>query len=268
MAGGGRDRVAAVVGRDRAIVWAGVLGLAALAWGYLIHLHRGMGAAPGGGMGTMSGMGPVLAPWTGTDALVTLAMWVVMMVAMMLPSAAPVILLFATVNRRRCEQGGVAVPTAVFVLAYLLMWGAFSVAATGAQWGLQTVALLSPAMATTSPVLGGVLLIAAGVYQLTPLKAVCLARCRSPLGFLMTEWREGVKGALRMGVRHGTYCLGCCWVLMTLLFAAGVMNLLWVAAITAFVLLEKVAPGGVWIGRVASAAMILGGLTVLAGLGA
>jgi predicted metal-binding membrane protein len=254
--------VAAVVARDRTLVWAGIVGLTAGAWGYLLHLHGAM--AMGDGMAAAPGLAPALAPWTVAELAFTVVMWAAMMVGMMLPAAAPVILLIAAIHRRRREQGGPAGGTPLFVLGYLLVWGGFSVAAALAQWGLHAVALLSPAMATTSPLVGGLLLIAAGVYQLTPLKEACLAHCRSPLGFLMTEWREGAGGALRMGLRHGAYCLGCCAVLMGILFVTGVMNLLWVAAITGFVLLEKAAPGGRLIGRVGSVALIGGGLVALA----
>ncbi|MGH7264006.1 MAG: DUF2182 domain-containing protein [Candidatus Rokuibacteriota bacterium] len=254
------DPIAALLARDRAVVWGGVAVLAAGAWGYLVHLRRGMAGMEG--MADMPGMAPVLAPWTGTDLAFAVAMWAVMMVAMMLPATAPVVLLFAALNRTRRERGGVGVPSAVFVLGYLAVWTGFSVAAALAQWGLHAATLLSPALTTTSPLVAGVLLVAAGVYQLTPLKRACLARCRSPLGFFLTRWRDGVGGAFRMGADHGVYCLGCCWVLMGLLFVVGVMNLAWVAAITAFVLLEKVAPGGVLIGRLASVGLIAAGLLV------
>jgi len=249
------DPIATLAARDRAVIWGGLAALVLAAWGYLLHLQRSMA-----GMETMSGH---LVPWTGADFAFTVAMWAIMMVGMMLPSAAPVILLFAAVNRKRREQGGVAVPTAIFAAGYLLVWGGFSVGAALAQWGLHAAALLSPALATTSPVAGGAFLVAAGVYQLTPLKEVCLAHCRSPLGFFMTEWRDGAAGALRMGLRHGSYCLGCCWLLMGLLFVTGVMNLLGVAAIAAFVLVEKVAPAGHLVGRVASWGLIAAGLAVL-----
>lgn len=262
---GGEDRVAAVVRRERALVWTGVAGLTLGAWGYLVHLSRSMAEmAPAGAMGGMLGMAPVLAPWTAADVAFTVSMWAVMMVGMMLPAAAPVILLFAAVNRKRREQGGVAVPTAIFVLAYLTVWSGFSVGAALAQWGLQRAAVLSPMLATTSPIVGGGLLVAAGLYQLTPLKRVCLTHCRSPLGWLMTEWRDGTLGAFVMGFRHGAYCLGCCWVFMGLLFVTGVMNLVWVAVIAGFVLLEKAAPGGVLVSRIASAALIVAGLVLLA----
>jgi predicted metal-binding membrane protein len=259
-----QDPILRLVGRQRAIVWGGLVAVAGLAWLYLLLLARGMsGPGAGGRMVDLPGMGPALTAWTTTDVLFTLSMWAAMMVAMMLPAAAPMIMLFAAVNRRRRSELGVAVPTGIFVLGHLLVWTAFSVGATLAQWGLHTRALLSPAMATTSPLVGGALLMAAGVYQLTSLKTRCLTHCRSPLGFLMTAWREGGGGALRMGLHHGVYCLGCCWVLMALLFVTGVMNLLWVAVITAFVLVEKVGPDGVVMGRLAGLLMILAGLIVL-----
>jgi predicted metal-binding membrane protein len=187
-------------------------------------------------------------------------MWAVMMVAMMLPSAAPTILLFAGVSRRRRLQGRPAVPAAVFTLGYLLVWMLYAAAAATAQWELHRLALLSPAMASASPLLGGGLLVAAGVYQWMPLKGACLSHCRSPLGFFSTEWREGAWGALLMGMRHGSFCVGCCWLLMALLFVAGVMNLLWVAAIAGFVLLEKLLPGGARLGKAVGVLLILWGV--------
>jgi predicted metal-binding membrane protein len=249
----------AVLKRDRTIVLAGVAGLSALAWAYLLALawrmpHREM---------AMAMAMPHMQAWEATEVILTWVMWAVMMVAMMTPSAAPMILMFATVNRRRRGQQGPFVPTTVFLLGYLLVWGGFSVVATLAQWGLHTAALLSPMMVSTSPMLGGLLLLAAGIFQWTPLKSTCLTQCRSPLGFLMTEWREGASGALLMGLRHGRYCVGCCWVLMALLFVAGVMNLLWVAAMAVFVLVEKVLPRGELVGRVVGSMLMLAGLVLL-----
>jgi predicted metal-binding membrane protein len=174
-----------------------------------------------------------------------------MMVAMMIPSAGPVILTFAAINRKRREKEEPFVPTLAFVSGYLATWTAFSAAAALAQWSLHSVALLSPAMVSTSPLLAGILLMAAGVFQWTRFKGACLRHCRTPLSFLMTEWREGYKGAFLMGLRHGTFCAGCCWALMALLFVAGVMNMWWIAIITVFVLIEKVAPRGQWVGRLA-----------------
>ncbi|MBI2016955.1 MAG: DUF2182 domain-containing protein [Candidatus Rokubacteria bacterium] len=173
-------------------------------------------------------------------------MWAVMMVAMMLPAAAPMILMFVAVNRRRRTEGGGTplVNTGLFVLGYLVVWTAFSVAAALAQWGLHSAALLSDDAMSAAPVVGALVLAAAGVWQLTPLKYACLARCQAPIGFLLGEWRDGNRGAVVMGLRHGLFCLGCCWVLMGLLFVGGVMNLAWVAAIAAFVLVEKLVPAG------------------------
>jgi predicted metal-binding membrane protein len=190
-------------------------------------------------------------------------MWAVMMVAMMLPSAAPMILLVASLQRRRRERASPAAPTAVFAAGYLLVWALFSAVAASTQWLLHQAALLSPAMASTSPILGGLLLITAGLYQWLPLKSACLSHCRSPIGFLGSEWREGSAGALVMGARHGLFCLGCCWALMTLLFVGGVMHLPWVAAIAGLVLVEKVVRGGPWIGRLAGLGLIGWGLSVL-----
>ena len=189
-------------------------------------------------------------------------MWAVMMVAMMTPSSSPMILMFSEMNRRRAEHQGPVVRTGIFVLGYLIAWAAYSAAAATAQWVLHGLALVSPMMVSTSPYLGGGLLVAAGIFQWTPLKRACLTQCRSPIGFIMTEWREGPRGALVMGLRHGVYCVGCCWVLMALLFVAGVMNLVWVAAIATFVLVEKLPGAGERVGRVAGVIMVLAGVAL------
>lgn len=246
-----------VLRHDRAVAALALLALVAAAWVALLRMHDRMMPGDMAGMPGMAISTPH--PWTLADVGLLFFMWAVMMVAMMLPSAAPMILLFASVNRRRRERAGPAVPTAVFVAGYLLVWTGFSAAAALTQAALHQAALLSPAMATTSPVLGGFLLIVAGIYQWLPIKSACLGHCRSPLGFLAGEWRDGDRGALVMGMRHGLFCLGCCWALMVLLFVAGVMNLAWVAAIAGLVLVEKVAPGGPWVGRI--------GGVVLAGAG-
>ncbi len=222
-------------------------------------------AAPraGGGMAPMM-LG--MATASGAPGLGWLiGMWAVMMVAMMLPSATPTILLFAGVSRRRRMQGWPAAPVAVFTLGYLAVWTAYAALAATAQWELHRLALLSPAMTSASPLVAGGILIAAGVYQWAPLKGACLSHCRSPLGFFSTEWREGVGGALLMGMRHGSFCVGCCWLLMALLFVAGVMNLLWIATIAGFVLLEKLVHGGEWLARAAGVGLILWGVWVMAG---
>ena len=247
--------------RDRLVVISSLLAVVVLAWAYLL-LGAGMG---------MHEMGMPMpghhAMWTPGYAAVVLAMCAVMMAAMMLPSAAPMILLYGTIARRKLETGHVVVGTGVFSLGYLAVWTAFTLAAVGLQFALEHAALLSPMMVMTSRVLAGLVMIGAGVYQWTPLKQACLRRCRSPLEFFLTEWREGTRGALTMGMRHGAFCLGCCWMLMLLLFVGGVMNLAWIAGIALFVVVEKLAPAGHWIGRVAGVALIVwGGSTAIAGL--
>jgi len=217
-------------------------------------------------MGAMD-MAPVMAmpqvrSWEGVELLLLFVMWAVMMVAMMVPSVAPLILMFARANRREGADRVVG-SAGILLLGYLLVWWSFSGLAALAQWGLHGAAVLSPMMASTSPVFGGLLLVAAGVFQFTPLKHACLGRCRSPMGFLLSEWRRGRWGALTMGLKHGAYCVGCCWALMALLFVAGVMNLLWVAAIAVFVLLEKTAPMGEMLGRVTGVALVLAGIALL-----
>jgi predicted metal-binding membrane protein len=242
--------------RDRLVVAVGLLALAGLAWAYLAHSASLMPAHAGMAM-------PDAAPWSLGQATGLALMWVVMMTAMMVPSVAPVILLFANVSRRRRLQGVLAAPVSVFVLGYLLAWAGYAVLAALSQSLLHSAALLSPAMASVSPRLGGGLLLLAGVYQWLPLKGACLSHCRSPLGFFTAEWREGVSGALMMGLRHGSYCVGCCWALMALLFVAGVMNLVWVAVIAGFVLAEKVVPNGRLLGRITGALLAGWGLWIV-----
>ena len=249
--------------RDRVVVSAALAVLVAAAWLYLLHLVSEMSKMAMPDMPGMAMAMPAMHPWSWVEVGALVIMWSVMMVAMMTPSAAPMILMFAAIHRRRAAEGRPAVPTAIFVLGYLVVWTAFSVAAALAQAGLHAAALLSPAMTATSPFLAGGLLVAAGLFQWTPLKRACLATCRSPMSFLMSSWREGRGGAFLMGVRHGLYCLGCCWALMALLFVAGVMNLLWVAALAVIVLVEKVVPAGDLAGRIAGVAMIAAGVLLV-----
>ena len=231
--------LAEVLKRDRAIVAFGLAGVAILSWTYLIYMDWGMRHMD---VGLEMVIMPAMEHWTARDLVLVFLMWAVMMVAMMVPAASPVILLFAEINRRRNEQQGTLVATGQFLLGYLTAWTGFSVLATLAQWGLLTATLVSPMMESTSKALGAGLLLAAGLFQFSRLKDACLAHCRSPIGFLATEWCRGSWGAFSMGLKHGGYCLGCCWALMGLLFAFGVMNLLWVASISILVLAEKIAP--------------------------
>jgi predicted metal-binding membrane protein len=198
----------------------------------------------------------------GIELLVLFAMWAAMMVAMMAPSAAPLVLKFAHANRRK-GASRVAGAAGSLLVGYLLAWVGFSVPAALLQWALHGAGLLSHMMESSNAVLDGLLLATAGAFQFTSLKHACLLRCRSPLSFLMSDWREGQWGALRMGLKHGAYCVGCCWLLMLLMFVAGVMNLLWAAAIAVLVLLEKVVPTGHLLARVAGAALIAVGIAFL-----
>ena len=247
---------------------AGLGGITVVAWVYIVVAARRMAS----GSADMRGqsMAPMLhamtgvQPWTATEYGLRLAMWAVMMVAMMVPTAAPMTLLYAAVARKAAAQHNPLASTFVFVSGYIAMWTIFSLVATIAQHALDQAALLSPMMVSSSAVFGAALLIAAGVYQLTPFKNACLRNCRAPAHFLSHYWRTGNLGAFRMGLRLGAYCVGCCWILMGLLFVGGVMNLLWIAAIAIFVLLEKTIPFGDVSGRFAGTAMILVGALSLA----
>ena len=224
-----------------------------------------------GASGHSSMVGMLMSPatWTPGYALLMLSMWWLMMIAMMLPGAAPMVLLHAAVTRKglaRDDDAGPNAPshrrrsaTSAFIAGYLVMWGAFSLVVVGAQWALERGELLSAMMTSTSRFLGSGLLLAAGLWQLTPLKTVCLRHCRSPIGFLSTHWHPGVGGAFRMGIQHGVFCLGCCWFLLALLFYAGVMNLIWIIGLALFVLAEKMMPAGVAFGRVAGLLLIASG---------
>lgn len=198
---------------------------------------------------------PGVPEWSVLNVAAVFVMWAVMMAAMMLPSALPMIVSFVRLSERSAEPAR----SRVFVGAYLLVWAGFSVVATALQWMLQAVDWVDPMIVSTSPLLSGALLAIAGVYQFTPLKKMCLNACRTPVGFLMGEWRSGIAGAFRMGLRHGLFCAGCCWAVMALLFVGGVMNLPWIAALSIVVAVEKLAPRGERI------AMVLGVLLITAG---
>jgi predicted metal-binding membrane protein len=250
----------AVLRRERLVLFAAVVAIVAMAWGWLLAgSGLGMGAVEMTAMAGMDGWLMQPAVWSPPYALLIFSMWWVMMVAMMLPSAAPTLPLFARVNRKDKAAPAALTPTAMFVAGYLLAWGGFCVFATALQWAMESVRLLSPMLATTSQWVGASVLLAAGLWQLTPVKAMCLRHCRTPLGFLIGNWRTGLFGAMRMGIEHGTYCLGCCWFLMVLLFFGGVMNLYWITGLAVFVLLEKTVPLGHWLGRMAGIALVAWG---------
>ena len=263
--------LSAVLKRDRLVVITALVTVIVAAWTYILAgagmgmsalemtATTAMGEGPSGAMEdmAMAAMGPMT--WTPGYAVLMFFMWWIMMMAMMLPSAAPMILLFTMVNRKQREKGAPYVPTGIFAAGYVLVWGAFSLVAVGAQWGLERSGLMSSTMASTSAMLGAGLLIGAGIYQLTPLKHACLRHCRSPIFFITHHWRPGDLGALRMGVEHGAFCTGCCWFLMALLFYGGGMNLYWIVGIALFVLLEKTIPAGHWLGRITGVLLIAWG---------
>ncbi|RTZ63300.1 MAG: DUF2182 domain-containing protein [Gammaproteobacteria bacterium] len=271
-----------VLRRDRLVVVIALVAVIVLSWAYILAgAGMGMSAFEMTQMTQSVGVSDSTQPsmqemstggtaadslmatgtWTVGYAVVIFLMWWVMMLGMMLPSAAPLLLLFARMMRK--EKGAPYVPTGVFALGYVVMWAAFSAIATGAQWGLEASGLLSGIMVGTSAVLAAALLIAAGVWQLTPLKNACLRHCRSPIGFLSAHWRPGRTGAFRMGLVHGAFCLGCCWFLMALLFYGGVMNLYWIIGLALYILIEKLLPAGVRIGQLTGVALIAWGAVLL-----
>lgn len=250
-----------ILKRDRFIVIGSLVFVCLVSWLYILS-GAGMDT-PGMASSSSSAMIMMKLTWTPTYFVLMLVMWWVMMVAMMLPSAGPMVMLFATMNRKNRQQGRLYVPTGFFAAGYLAVWGGFSLVAVLIQWGLERLALLSPMMQTTSLYLGAGLLIAAGVYQLTPLKQACLRHCRAPIDFIAHHWRQGVAGAFRMGMEHGLFCLGCCWVLMALLFYGGVMNLWWITGLALYVLVEKLAPLGPSFSRYTGGLLVLWGAAVL-----
>jgi len=227
-------------------------------WLWIVVMARDM-------YGPMTGASAwmMTARWDVPHLLLLWAMWAVMMAGMMLPSASPMLLLYGVVARRSGER---TAARQIYTLAagYLMVWTVFSLGVTALQRVLAQFLLVSPMMEVTSPVVGATLLLVAGVYQLTPLKQACLRTCQSPLGFLMSHWRTGPAAAWGMGVRHGAYCVGCCWALMLLLFAGGVMNLAVIAALTAFVAFEKLTPFGIHGARVSGVLLIGAGLWMIA----
>jgi predicted metal-binding membrane protein len=244
--------------RDRVIVVAALCAVVGLSWAYLLT-GAGMESHPMDGMS----MPTMRAQWSAGYFVLMAVMWSVMMAAMMLPSAAPMILLHASIYRRRVPQDAAVRASALFILGYLAVWTAFSLAAAGLQWALAAAALLSEMMRTTSTQVAAALFICAGVYQWTPLKRACLRRCRSPLDFVMAYWREGAWGSFAMGLRHGGFCLGCCWLLMLLLFVGGLMNLAWIAGLAVFVMVEKLAPAGHWVEHAAGLFLVAWGVIAL-----
>jgi predicted metal-binding membrane protein len=259
------DAIPALLKRDRLIIGLAIASTAIIAWGYTFYEARRMTNT---GLCECAGMqmgGPDLASWSAGSLLPLFLMWAVMMVAMMLPSAAPMLLTFAAVARNRRQADRPYVPVTVFAGGYVVVWCVFSLVAAAGQWLLHREALLSPMMVSSSAWLAGMLLLAAGVFQFTPLKKSCLRRCRAPLDFILTRWREGSSGAFGMGIEHGAFCAGCCWALMALLFVLGVMNIIWIAALTIIVALEKLLPRAKWFSAASGTALFCWGIWVMAG---
>lgn len=202
-------------------------------------------------------------PTMGMGAALFLAMWVIMMVAMMFPTAAPMILTFHKVQSTRRRRGEAFVATWVFVAAYMVVWSMSGVVAYAGALGAEAVAGQFGLSAATAARIGGVMLVSAGIFQLTPLKETCLSKCRTPVAFIMTSWHEGMAGAMRMGLEHGIYCLGCCWLLFLILFPLGIMNIGAMAVITLVVFAEKTLPWARPIARATAAALVVYGLSVL-----
>jgi len=260
----------AILRRDRIIITASLVVLTVLAWADLSWLANDMDM---GGM-DMTGyrmipagqalMMPASAPWRPIEFAYVFVMWVVMMIGMMTPSVTPTILIYARVGRQATESRPFA-RVAWFAGGYFLAWVAFALVATSLQWALERAALLTPMMVSANTIVGGILLILAGLYQWTPLKDICLRQCQAPLGFILSHggFQATRTGSLALGFRHGVSCLGCCWALMVLLFALGVMSLFWIAALAILVLLEKVVPAGRVISRIAGLAFVVGGVWML-----
>lgn len=245
--------------RTRRRVGAALALITVLAWAYLVFLSARMGD-----MGSPFAM-PMTSTWTAEQAVLMWTMWAMMMAGMMLPSAAPMVNAYAATSSTGTD--GRRGSTPAFVIGYLTVWSGFGLTATAAQWVLHDAALVTAMGVTTSARLGGVILVGAGLYQFTDVKDRCLGKCRSPLGFLLNEWRPGSRGAVVMGIRHGALCVGCCWALMALLFVLGVMNLWWIALVSAVVLLEKIVPHDTFT-RLLGFSLVVWGIGLAAGLGA
>ncbi|MBW2542246.1 MAG: DUF2182 domain-containing protein [Deltaproteobacteria bacterium] len=246
-----------IIQRDRFVLLAGLLGISAIAWAYTISMSGDAGHA---------GHAAMLAQpraWSGTDLALTFGMWTVMMLAMMLPTAAPMVLTLAKISRGQSASTDPVAPASGFVLGYALVMTAFSAVAACAQWGLHQASWTTMAGESTSRIFAGAVLLGAGAFQFSRLKEACLHRCRSPLWFLMTHWQPGAVGGIKMGIAHGRFCIGCCWALMALMFVGGSMNLLWTAGLAVFMLVEKALPAGRTLGRIAGAGLVVWGAGVL-----
>ena len=246
----------------RVVVAACLVALTLLAWLYLAQLAEAMRAMSAGNDSAYMWLMP-MGRWGPAEFALCFAMWAIMMIAMMVPSAAPMLFVFQALDSSRRSGGSARLRFAAFFLGYVVVWTAFSLVAAAVQWQLHAAAVVSDMMMSSSRVFDGLILLCAGIYQFMPAKSRCLSKCRTPLGFLMSEWREGTTGAWLMGLRHGMFCVGCCWGLMALLFVGGVMNLLWIAVLAAIVLTEKAVPFGITVAKAAGVLMCASGLWLL-----
>jgi len=263
---GTMSRLESVLKRDRIVVMIGLALVVVVAAVYTVAgVGMHMSALTMTGMAIeMPGMAMQPVGWSVGYALVVFLMWSVMMVAMMVPSAAPMVLIHAAIGRKQEKADRPLTATALFVAGYLALWTVFSLLATVLQWRFESLGIVTGMMEIASPVIAGLVLIAAGLYQITPLKGVCLRHCQHPLTFLIHHWRPGKRGAFRMGLEHGSYCLGCCWFLMALLFVGGIMNLIWIAGIAIYVGIEKFAVGHRWLTGATGAILAAAGLVMVA----
>jgi predicted metal-binding membrane protein len=248
--------------RGRLLAAGGLGTLVGLSWLYLVHMNTGM--TQGHGMQSMAM--PAMSPNLSAQFIAAFVMWSVMMVAMMLPSALPAVTMFGDLARRRAAQTGTAAPPGLFVLGYVMAWTGYSVAAAAGQIALARSALLTPMLQSASVALSAVILLTAGAFQFTSFKDACLSKCRTPLAFFLAEWRDGKTGALRLGFKHGSYCVGCCWALMAVMFVVGAMNLLWMAVLALFVLAEKTAPARWHVREISGSALVLWGIAIASSL--
>ena len=249
---------------DVLVIILALLALTGVAWANMHSRYQSMGTMSLTSMDSMSMSMEQRSFWG--DAALFLPMWSVMIVAVMLPTMMPMVLIFSTIYRNRRAKGQVYVPTWVFLLGYMIVWALSGAPGYLAKVGLESLVDQFPSFQSAGAVIGGLVLIGAGLYQLSPLKDKCLSHCRTPLGFIMHDWREGYGGALRMGVRHGWYCLGCCWALMIVMFPVGVMNLVWMGALAVLIFVEKLVPHGRWVSRLSGLALMVAGVSLAAGI--
>lgn len=242
---------------DKNIILIGIFLLAFLSWLYLFTLDYSLTEL------LMSSMDSEMIQWGYKEFFITLSMWFIMMTAMMLPSAMPMIFIFSTVNKKRAQYGNEFVHTGIFLSGYLFVWFLFSILMASLQWLLLNFALLSDELKIINHFFAGVVLIIVGIYQFSPVKESCLRNCQTPFNFIMGNWRYGKRGAFIMGLKHGIYCMGCCWALMLLLFIVGIMNIIWIAFIAIFILIEKAIAKGKWISYLLGISLMIFGILII-----